>query len=260
MSDVTGTAGLQKMPRHFSSFIFASGTAVYTVRWKTESFSPVEKELSMRSLPYGFIALVLAGGILTACAAQPPDRRKGPPPGPWNPVHVFPPPVRESLNLTTEQEKQIDDLEKEVRARVNKVLTPEQQKILSEARPLPRGPGGPGRGPGGFDDQPQGGRGGQDRRPPRPDRGPDGFDGPPPPPPGGPGGGRGPAGPREWEQATEQLNLTEAQLKKTDAIFEALNEKMHKQMQDARAEMLSKLKATLSSEQYRRFENRLERD
>ena len=69
-----------------------------------------------------------------ACNAQQPNGRKGPPPQ-WNPVHVFPPDVRESLNLTDAQEKQIDDLEKEVRGHINKILNAQQRKILNEARP-----------------------------------------------------------------------------------------------------------------------------
>ncbi len=88
----------------------------------------------MRSLKFGFAALTISAGLIMACNAQPPGDRKGPPPQ-WNPVHLFPPDIRESLNLTEQQEKQIDDLEKEVRGKVDKILTAQQRKILSEARP-----------------------------------------------------------------------------------------------------------------------------
>ena len=58
----------------------------------------------------------------------------------------------EQLNLTPEQLGQIAELEKETKAKLDKILTPEQQKILEESRP-PRleGQGGPGMpgGPGG---------------------------------------------------------------------------------------------------------------
>jgi Spy/CpxP family protein refolding chaperone len=74
--------------------------------------------------------------------------------GPGRPpggVHVIPRFAEEKLNLTDDQRKQVDDLEKEVKEKLSKILTPEQMKTLEEARP-PRGPGG---GQGG-----QGGRGG----------------------------------------------------------------------------------------------------
>ena len=54
----------------------------------------------------------------------------------------------EQMNLTEEQQKQIAELEKEIKAKLYKILTAEQQKILEEARPPQGGPGGPG-GPGG---------------------------------------------------------------------------------------------------------------
>jgi phosphatidylethanolamine-binding protein (PEBP) family uncharacterized protein len=50
---------------------------------------------------------------------------------------VFPPNVRERLKLTEEQEKQIAELEKEVRERLLKILTPEQRK-QAETPPPPR--------------------------------------------------------------------------------------------------------------------------
>src|SRR4051794_33752958 len=148
----------------------------------------------MRSLGFGIAALTISAGLIMACNAQQPGSRKGPPPQ-WNPVHVFPPDVRDSLKLTEEQDKQIDDLEHEVRGRIDKILTAQQRRVLSESRPRrlppgyegsPDGPGGrPGRG-----DQRSGGpdrQGGPGEPPPG---GPDEFDGPPPPP----------AGPREWEE------------------------------------------------------------
>ena len=88
------------------------------------------------------------------------------------PGEVLPAPLQEMLGLTAEQRKQIGELQKDVDAKVEKVLTAEQRKQLQEMRD--RGPGGfglPG-GPGGFG-PPPGGPGG-----------PGGFG----PPPGGPGG------------------------------------------------------------------------
>ena len=97
----------------------------------------------------------------------------GPPPGgpcgrfgPPRPGTIFPMFLRDALKLTDDQKKQLDDLQKDVDAKLDKILTDDQRKQLKEMRP-PRGPGSPG-GPGDG-----------------PPRGPGGpGDGPPPPPPG----------------------------------------------------------------------------
>lgn len=126
-------------------------------------------------------AAVLVG--LGALLAQPSDT-----PGPGGPAtrpahrdgksgpvgfpHLIPPFAAEKMNLTGDQRKQLDDLAKEVKARLEKILTPEQMKILQDTRP-PRGD----RGPGGQAGQGErGGRGGKG--------GHEGHDGPPPPPEG----------------------------------------------------------------------------
>ncbi len=97
----------------------------------------------------------------------------GPGGGPPQPGQILPGMLRRRLSLTADQEKQVDALQKEVDAKLDKILNAEQKQQLKEMRE--RGPGGFGPGgppPGGF------GPGG----PP-----PDG-DGPPP------GGGRRPRG------------------------------------------------------------------
>ncbi len=74
--------------------------------------------------------------------------------GPPQPGQVLPPFLAERLELTPEQQKQLDALQKEVDARLAKILTAEQKKRLEEMRqPFGRG----GRGPGG---PPPGGPGG----------------------------------------------------------------------------------------------------
>jgi hypothetical protein len=55
----------------------------------------------------------------------------------------------EHLNLTADQKKQLADLEAEVKAKVEKILTPEQLEKLKQMRPPMRPGGGMGRGPGG---------------------------------------------------------------------------------------------------------------
>jgi hypothetical protein len=105
----------------------------------------------------------------------------GGPGGPPQPGQILPGMLRQRLSLTAEQEKQVDALQKEVDAKLNKILTSEQKEQLKQMRergPGGFGPGGPppgGGGPGEFGPPPDGGGpppGG--RR--RPDR-----DAPPPP-------------------------------------------------------------------------------
>jgi Spy/CpxP family protein refolding chaperone len=91
------------------------------------------------------------------------------------PGQVLPPMLQEALNLTDDQKKQVAELQKDVDARLAKILTQDQMNQLKQMRQRgPGGPGGPGGGPGGgFGGGGPGGRG-----------------------PGGPGdGGRGPGGP-----------------------------------------------------------------
>jgi Spy/CpxP family protein refolding chaperone len=58
--------------------------------------------------------------------------------------------------LTDDQKKQVAALEAEVKAKLEKILTPEQLKQLKQMRPpgRPGGPGGQG-GPGGAENQPK---------------------------------------------------------------------------------------------------------
>jgi Spy/CpxP family protein refolding chaperone len=207
----------------------------------------------MQRVRFGLAALTFSAGLIMACSAQQPSSRKGSPPE-WNPVHVFPPDVRDSLHLTEEQEKQIDDLEREIRGRIDKILTAQQRRILSEARPR-RGPGGPG-GPGGPPDGPGGrpGRGGQ--RPGGPDR----PGGPGGPPPGGPDDFEGPPqpnGPREWEEAIDSLNLSDRQREKSDDIIDLIRDKLHKQHEQAHADLLRQIKMVLNDRQFQEFQKGL---
>ena len=99
----------------------------------------------------------------------------GPPPGGF---HLLPRFVVDRLNLTDDQQQQIDQLEKDTKVKLAKILTAEQMKTVESARPPRRGGGGQdgqqggpgGGGPGGPGDGGQGG-------------GPGG---------GGPGGDQGP--------------------------------------------------------------------
>jgi Spy/CpxP family protein refolding chaperone len=65
----------------------------------------------------------------------------GAPPGRWVPGRLMPEHLRDELDLTDDQEKQLTDLEREVKGRLLKILTAEQKQKLDELRK--RGPGGP---------------------------------------------------------------------------------------------------------------------
>jgi hypothetical protein len=84
----------------------------------------------------------------------PPGGGPGGPPmgmgGPPRPGEILPAMLRQRLNLTATQQKQVADLQKEVDAKLAEILTAEQRNQLKAMRD--RGPGGfgpPGGGPGG---------------------------------------------------------------------------------------------------------------
>ena len=85
--------------------------------------------------------------------------------GPGGPggIRLLPPRAQEQLYLTADQQKQVADLEAEAQAKIEKILTPEQQQQLKQLRPQqpPVGNQGGGRGPGGN----EGGGGGAARAP-----------------------------------------------------------------------------------------------
>ena len=62
-------------------------------------------------------------------------------------IHLLPPRAQEELKLSEEQKKQIAALEAETKAKLEKILTPEQLEQMKQMRP-PGGPGGPGGEPG----------------------------------------------------------------------------------------------------------------
>jgi hypothetical protein len=63
--------------------------------------------------------------------------------------HVIPRFASDKMNLSPDQLQKISEIEKEAKAKLDKILTPEQMKALETARPpMPGGPGGGGR-PGG---------------------------------------------------------------------------------------------------------------
>jgi Spy/CpxP family protein refolding chaperone len=86
------------------------------------------------------VAMLGVGGLaiffLTALAQ--PDDKKGPKKGPpgekkgWEPGKIMPPYMRDGLELTEDQQKKIDDLEKDVREKLLKILTKDQLDRVKE--------------------------------------------------------------------------------------------------------------------------------
>lgn len=99
---------------------------------------------------------------------QRPGRRQFGGPGGF---HVIPPFAQQQLNLTDDQKKQIEALEKDTKAKLDNILTDEQKKKLKDMQDNMRrrfgqgGQGGPG-GPGGGQGRPPGGQ----QRPPADDK------------------------------------------------------------------------------------------
>jgi Spy/CpxP family protein refolding chaperone len=110
---------------------------------------------------------------------QPPPQRAGGPGGRGG-FHLLPPRAQEVLKLTDAQKTQIAALETETRAKLEKILTPEQLQQLKNMHPpmRPGGSGGQGQG--------NGPGAGDNSVPPGPPPGEDGGNNPPSgPPPGG---------------------------------------------------------------------------
>jgi Spy/CpxP family protein refolding chaperone len=95
------------------------------------------------------LGLLAVAGLARAQPGGQPGGFGGPPGGPPQPGQVLPGFVQEMLNLTAEQKKQVEELQKEVDAKLAKILTAEQKKTLQQMPGpfgLPFGPGGPGGG------------------------------------------------------------------------------------------------------------------
>ncbi|MGA2543225.1 MAG: DUF1566 domain-containing protein [Verrucomicrobiota bacterium] len=112
-----------------------------------------------------YVAFGRAAGWMSqqAFAGGPPDRRGGP--GSQGGFHLLPPLAREQLNLTSDQQKQLADLESDTKARLEKFLTPQQMQQLNQMQPQRQGgPRGGGRGMDGpgMDGPPEAGPQGSD--------------------------------------------------------------------------------------------------
>jgi hypothetical protein len=96
---------------------------------------------------------LFACGVATLVLSQPPDDGPGPgkkkgkdgkgPPPAFKVGKVLPPHVRDSLELSEEQQKKIADLEQEVRGKLEKILTFDQVRHAESIGPPPAPPGGP---------------------------------------------------------------------------------------------------------------------
>jgi hypothetical protein len=140
------------------------------------------KERSMRFISTLLTLTVCLGVVAALSPAQPPQGKKGPddfgPPGkggpggfggkkgmfggPPRPGQILPPFLQQILELTADQKKQLDAMQRDVDAKLAKILTADQKKQLNEMM-----------GPGKF------GPPGKGFPPPPPDGPGKGFDAPP---------------------------------------------------------------------------------
>ena len=113
------------------------------------------------------------GIILSAANSQPPEGREprpekgdkgdkggrepGPPPR-YELGQVFPPPLMDEMKLTTDQFTELEKIQKDLKGKLDKLLTDDQKKVVLNFRPRGPGPGGPG-GPGGDKGPPRGEKG-----------------------------------------------------------------------------------------------------
>jgi Spy/CpxP family protein refolding chaperone len=105
--------------------------------------------------------LVVVSFLTSSGMTQPPGKEgqgeKGPPKMELG--QVFPPQLLQELKLTEAQKKELDAIQKELKAKLEKMLTAEQKKTIENFRP--RGPGmGKEGGPGGEKGA-KGGKGGE---------------------------------------------------------------------------------------------------
>lgn len=140
----------------------------------------------MKRVLFGLMAFVAGVALIASPAvSQPPEGKgkdgKDPKGGPkdgkgmkggFKVGSVLPPFMVEELKLTDDQKAKLADIEKDVKTKLDKLLTDEQKKALENFRPMgPGGPGGPGGdkgGPGGKggDKGGKGKEGGKGERPP----------------------------------------------------------------------------------------------
>jgi Spy/CpxP family protein refolding chaperone len=106
------------------------------------------------------ILLTLAFAASTSFLNAQDNGKPNPNGGPGGPggggIHLLPRGAKEKLNLTADQQKQISELEADVKSKMEKILTAEQMEQLKQMRPQGPGQGG-GRGqgrPGGGGKQP----------------------------------------------------------------------------------------------------------
>ena len=107
----------------------------------------------MRRIALGVLAFGCGTILMMSTAISQPPRGKGDKDGKQGKFgpprfelgQVFPPPLLEELNLTPEQEKELESIKQDLKTKLDKLLTADQKKIVENFRPRgPRGFGGPG--------------------------------------------------------------------------------------------------------------------
>jgi hypothetical protein len=134
----------------------------------------------MQRILFGIVAFGIGVLLISSpVVSQPPEGKggkdgkegkdgKGGPPR-FELGKAFPPPLLEQLNLTPAQEKELEAIEKDLKVKLDKLLTADQKQIAADFRP--RGPGGMGEksGKGGMGEK--GGKGGKGAKGDKGDKG-----------------------------------------------------------------------------------------
>ena len=98
------------------------------------------------------LAVALTAGITYAQNPGPPPQ-EGPDTEHRHRFHILPPHDEMQLNLTADQKKKLEELEADVKSKIESILTPDQLEKLKQMRP-------PHRKDGPEDGRPEGGQGG----------------------------------------------------------------------------------------------------
>jgi hypothetical protein len=90
---------------------------------------------------FAAIAMLIASSAVSQPPGKKDDDAKGREKGPprFELGQIFPPPLLEELELTPEQEKELDAISKNLKQKLERMLTVEQMKKIENFRP--RGPG-----------------------------------------------------------------------------------------------------------------------
>ncbi len=121
----------------------------------------------MKRIMFGMFAFAAGVALITSPVLSQPPEGKGKDgkdgkgmKGGFKVGSALPPMLVDELKLTDDQKTKLAEIEKDLKTKLDKLLTDEQKKTLENFRPGPGGPGGPGGEKGGKGGD-KGGKGGE---------------------------------------------------------------------------------------------------